>query len=1714
MSAKLFEVFLTNLFLKADDQQLQAGYRYQFQSADNENSQRLYNAFAEKSDTVITVKGISLKALTCTNTILLPVLHSEQDNGYSENFISHLRDEVAGQQGEFKNSTLLVIHNSMLDTLINSAENIAQTGAIWHPEKIKKEMQKLIDPNDPGKKVSECLLVHRFNQIVDDGATMFGFEELYKALLDGDLKFDELGLLNDPAILTWDGKPEQINKRLDENKKLFERLQTITDRFPNELEEKLSENDFGEKFVNKHFSGENSDRWKTELHFSDCLQEQKNNRQNVLELESETSQSCEVIGKSKAETKVGKRDRHLILLLPDEEDNFDVELVFLGGKVEKKQFSIKNNKTDSITFGAVDNTGGKRSRINVTGIYADKAIYFTIALKRDITAERYNFKVLVLRSSDFYVQSFRNNFLIEPNKQRITLQIEEMDFVIAESGDKAILQEPSQVFDNQEIGEVNFENLANESDEVNFVVKGGQTALTFNIEGAIATDSLSLPLMLDRDRFVKLYNNEYFGCFNRSKNKVLIDNKEVAPKGRRLTLLQWEAEIVDKQLLTRTEAQACIHLQDIEDDFSDLYLAYKELFEYCMLNKTLPSLSGWGPDFSALVSEVVECYNSLLAEIGYDRLLTKQEKKLVNLGFYTYQDKEKNIEREFISPFHPLILAYNLSLSSAISSDQSNSFKTLPKVTLERLNARGLLPFVYHPIHGFAFSQQEKDNCMWIELVPQKQTSYSYVRKLVKEKVTEFKDAFNILFSTGSRATLIINSVNNQQNHELFMGLVDYIKNQKNKTCHIHVNLYDDEITPCEFDRFAETASYDELKSFYGLDKGAIREQADAIIDLLRTRLTYSKFRNKDCENKEQAYAHLSFFRNNTPVEPTDVNVNEELSGVVCHGLLAGEAAANKEDSYFTSFGLKKVDTSNNVHLTMAQQLSGLIKPARKTNEQHSRSKSLALAVSDKFKTLLDRSYQHSIWTTIIDPKVTLDFFDNAKNMVLIHYSDNYTNSANYDAITVTQKTELYQKVLEEGDGGIIEEFNAFNGEWLLKMITANDNERKEKRGIIGAYKFVNCLLSQSDITWVPLSVAEMIRVAGNIGLKMSDSDFSRNVHGYHSGAISDDVLFVGFKDKQLYLLPVEVKTGKKQTHNKGIQQAKELKRYLTQDILGRADLAGHLYRGLFIRQILMQIDKYQLYKLYPKQYFDVLLDEREWWLQGDYQLAELQNYPAGFLVSHVENETFFEADFVEVEDILKIQLPISYLRNFVNTPLQTLMQEVCPEKLCHIPEKYLLTADVKAGLANTKQQTAVADLDKDKLAPVLPLGKDTNGEYQTRVNNPFVNEKVAETHQPPATATATENLKVLVGHNVRDDEAVYWEPTNTAKFMNTNSGIIGTMGTGKTQCTKAVVTQLHRDQHKNVDGHPIGILIFDYKSDYVDDKFIDATSGKKFNLHRLPYNPLSLFGDTPMLPVHTARGFAETMGKAFGLGQKQQLKLRKLISEAYELAGIHKAKPATWSRSAPTIADVWALFEESEPTEDSLYAALESLNELEIFEDDVNKCTSLYELVDGVTVVELAGYPSEVQNLVVALTLDLFYSQMQKKGKPEVQGDFRQVTKLVLVDEADNFMSQNFPSLRKILKEGREYGVGVILSTQDITHFKTSENDYSTYVLSWIVHRVSQIKNQDIKSIFNKDDKHEQENLMKSIRELEKHYSLYVDGDKKITKIKDKAFWELTKDD
>jgi DNA phosphorothioation-dependent restriction protein DptH len=54
---------------------------------------------------------------------------------------------------------------------------------------------------------------------------------------------------------------------------------------------------------------------------------------------------------------------------------------------------------------------------------------------------------------------------------------------------------------------------------------------------------------------------------------------------------------------------------------------------------------------------------------------------------------------------------------------------------------------------------------------------------------------------------------------------------------------------------------------------------------------------------------------------------------------------------------------------------------------------------------------------------------------------------------------------LSQGQAGRIDEFNAFNGEWLLKMLTLPEKDRREKKSIIAAYKYMNSLIFKSDIT-------------------------------------------------------------------------------------------------------------------------------------------------------------------------------------------------------------------------------------------------------------------------------------------------------------------------------------------------------------------------------------------------------------------------------------------------------------------------------------------------------------------------------------------------------------------------------------------------------------------------------------------------------------------------
>ncbi|WP_449554807.1 DNA phosphorothioation-dependent restriction protein DptH [Lelliottia amnigena] len=1693
MSVKQYETYLAETFIGWISGIIQAGERYQFKSPDPDNALKLWQAFISLAggDKLEIAPDQHLPYVSCNGIQLIPVLHGGAAPAFTENYISHLRDKVSSRNGIFSQTALLIIHNSMLDTLLNSTKDVAAPDALWHPETFRHQLEKLITTDSNLSQVSRCLLGDQLTTILEEGATVFGFSSLYRLLDDGSLNFSELKLFNDNNLLNFSDK--QLRARLNENQKLYRQIEDSIERYSGQLENVLTE--FSTKFIQEHFN--DKDDWR-ELDFAVYQNEKAQNSEQKLVLEDICVENGEVWQRAKSISKAGKRDISVLVQVQPGQSQIELEFSFRSNDLQDDQIKISHHRRlQKERFWRTSRAGGKTSRIMASVPFDGRPCFFSLEIiNRNNSAEEYKFRLLLVEQGQFWLNEIQHCYRVEPGKDQLTLQLEDNELQIAEKGDQTCtLDEESDNIDCRQYSKVNFETLANQSELIKFALISGDSRLLLNIEGPGAEEGLTLPLLFDHNRFNKLFKEDGNATWNRMKGRVILDNTEHNVVGVRQQLLMQEASMIEQNLLGTGSDDSVFALDELYISYPDLYNAYQLLLAYYQIRNTLPSLVSWSAEYRALVSHVVDTFEKALQQIGLSRTLTPQEKRLLHLGICRGDMYER------LSPLHPLVLAYHLQLAETIIAEPEQptlaSFASLPPITLDRLVVSGLMPFVYHSEHEYAQLQPVAENRFWIDIIPQRQMSHDYVKRLVKDKLNEFTDAYSRLFQSNGSNALIINAINQGNARELFLGLVEYFKQEKESAISVHVNCYDERLLPNAFDHFAESGSYEQLKNDLGLNSGAWRAEADMLIDLLRSRLTFSKFVLPQ-ESDKLAYAHLAFFTNTAPVDCRQIRIEDAASGVLCHGLIAGEGAETQGDAYFTAFGLRNVDTEPYRTLRLARLLGGLWQPARQSNSQY-HGQGISLAVSGNFKQLLDYSYDSSLWTTIIDPKVTLDFFTSQKDVVLIHYSDQYTSCAGYDAVTVTKQVELFLRLLQTGNQTgqpsvdsqhLLAEFNAFNGEWLLKMLRSGEKERKEKHGIIGAYKFVQSMLHQSDICWVPLSVAEMIRVSGNVGLRMKESDLSRHLQGYQKGAISDDVLFVGFKENSLYLLPLEVKTGARPDYNHAGQQARELKRYLQQDILGPQTLASQLYRALFIRQVLMQVEKLRLYGVLDNDKLAPLLARREWWLTGDYQLGELTDYVDGLVVAHVDSEICFDLSYkVTSDNILQIEIPYSLLPSLISARGE---QPPLAERY-HVPGKYRLKPGCEL---STFQLQAVAETPSQTEVQAVP--------------EPELKQPVAPS-PPPVINNAP--LQILFGHESIRQHPLYWEPTNTSKFMNTNTGIIGTMGTGKTQFTKSLVTQLMRNQSCNVDGKPIGLLIFDYKSDYVDEAFLEATGAKKYKLFKLPYNPLSLFGDTPMLPIHTAGGLSETMAKAYGLGHKQQLKLENLILECYEAAGISPEDSSTWSRTAPTIEDVWQRFLDQEKVEeDSLYAALSKLARYKIFETAPEEMVSLYELIDGVTVIELAGYPSEVQNLVVALTLDLFYAQMQKRGKPVVRGDYRQLTKMILVDEADNFMRQDFSSLRKILKEGREYGVGAILSTQEITHFKTGDNNYASYILTWVIHRVSEIRNADIKAVFNVDDKGEQESLMGQVRQLEKHFSLYVDGDKQVKKMRDRAFWELVK--
>jgi len=310
---------------------------------------------------------------------------------------------------------------------------------------------------------------------------------------------------------------------------------------------------------------------------------------------------------------------------------------------------------------------------------------------------------------------------------------------------------------------------------------------------------------------------------------------------------------------------------------------------------------------------------------------------------------------------------------------------------------------------------------------------------------------------------------------------------------------------------------------------------------------------------------------------------------------------------------------------------------------------------------------------------------------------------------------------------------------------------------------------------------------------------------------------------------------------------------------------------------------------------------------------------------------------------------------------------------------------------------------------------------------------------------------------SVGDASAEYW-PGNTA-LNQMNIGIVGDLGTGKTQLLLALIAKI-RKYAANTQPNPVSMLIFDYKKDFQSPDFLESVGGRVLRPYNIPLNIFELEEKTPHSAHQSARAFVNVLSKIYGgIGQVQANNLTEVIMDLYSAKQFE----------SPTIYEILKDYKTQKASSDSIVAILNSFVHGEIFSRDLNDSMSFTDLLDNtvnVLALNQLGGDDAMKNSLVVLFLNKYYEYMLKLKRWDFQGEdpqLRQLNSFLIVDEAQNIMRFNFPVLDSILLQGRQMGTGVILSSQYLSHFKTSEFDYAQSLRTWFIHKVPAIKAREL---------------------------------------------------
>jgi DNA helicase HerA-like ATPase len=329
------------------------------------------------------------------------------------------------------------------------------------------------------------------------------------------------------------------------------------------------------------------------------------------------------------------------------------------------------------------------------------------------------------------------------------------------------------------------------------------------------------------------------------------------------------------------------------------------------------------------------------------------------------------------------------------------------------------------------------------------------------------------------------------------------------------------------------------------------------------------------------------------------------------------------------------------------------------------------------------------------------------------------------------------------------------------------------------------------------------------------------------------------------------------------------------------------------------------------------------------------------------------------------------------------------------------------------------------------------------------------EVAEPEVAEPEVAEPGIELGHSEVDQEPVVWTPTVRG---SPHLFILGIPGQGKSWTVSRILLELTR--------HGVPALVFDFHGQF-------APGGSASSVLHPNVLLMNASAGVPLSPFEAEAGtsagasfwktnaysVAEIFQYVCGLGDIQFDLVYQAIRDCYEIHGFGGEDPSGLP-SVDEVADRIAHLEEAKRTP-NVTARVRPLLEFDLFASDLPGEDWDRRMEFG-AVLDVSGIGLEkVQLAISAFMLRKVYKDMFKWGETD------HLRLVVVLDEAHRLAKDI--TLPKIMKEGRKFGVGVLVASQGLADF---HQDVVGNAGTKIVFRTNFPMSRKVASFFRSDRK------------------------------------------